>query len=165
MHYGILGACLFLSLTLEATVFTNLTLWGIKPDLLLIVVIIYGLFRGSVPGARLGFVYGLVEDLLLGHFVGLNAAGKMLIGYSMGWGEKRFFKDNIFVPVFTVFTGSIVFLFLYLLLYSLVSGINHFTAFRQMAIPLALYNTVVGTLIYKPLARSLTEGLLRIDRW
>lgn len=165
MHYGILGACLFLSLTLEGTIFNNLTLWGIKPDLLLVIVIIYGLFRGSVPGAQLGFVYGLVEDLLLGHFVGLNAASKMLIGYGMGFGEKRFFKDNIFVPVFTVFTGTIVFLFLYLSLYSLVSGISHLTAFRQMAIPLAMYNTIVGTLVYKPLARSLTDGLLRIDRW
>ncbi|NLC76806.1 MAG: rod shape-determining protein MreD [Clostridia bacterium] len=165
MHYLVLGAYLFLSLTLEATLFNNLTIWGVKPDLLLILVIIYALFRGSVPGAQLGFFYGLVEDLLLGNFVGLNAAGKMLVGYGIGWGEKRFFKDNLFVPVFTVSVGTVAFLFLYVLLYSIVSGTGHFTAFRQMALPLALYNTLIGTVVYKPLARSLTDGLLRIHRW
>lgn len=164
MAYVILGAALFLSLTLEATLFTHLTLHGIKPDLLLVLVIIFSLFRGSVPGAQLGFVYGLVEDLLLGNYIGLNAACKMLVGYVIGWIGKRFFKDNLLVPVLSVFTGTLGFLLLYLLLFSLVTGGSAWGAFSDMALPLCLYNTLLGLLLYRPLYRSLTEGILRLER-
>ncbi|HHW07704.1 MAG TPA: rod shape-determining protein MreD [Clostridia bacterium] len=164
MHYFILGAALFLSLTLEATLFNHLTLAGVKPDLLLVLVIIYSLFRGSAAGAKLGFVYGLVEDLLLGNYVGLNAACKMLVGYAIGWGEKRFFKDNILVPVFAVFTGTLGFLLIYFMLFSLVAGGGAWAPFSHMVLPLCAYNTLLGILLYRPLYRSLTEGLLRPER-
>lgn len=164
MHYVILGAILFLCLTLEATLFDELTFYGVKPDLLLVLVIIYAFFRGSVRGAKLGFVFGIAEDLLMGRFVGLNAASKMLIGYLIGWGERRFYKDNLLVPIIIVFGGTIVSHFLYLAFFTVVSGKGQMLAFKQFTLPLALYNTVMGLLIYKPFARSLTHGLLRIHR-
>jgi len=163
--YLVLGVALFLSLALEATLFNHLTLAGVKPDLLLVLVIIYSLFRGSVAGAGLGFIYGLVEDLLLGNYIGLNAACKMLVGYASGWGEKRFFKDHLLVPVLSVFTGTLGFLLLYLMLFSLVAGAGAWATFSRMVLPLCFYNTLLGTLLYRPLYRSLTEGLLRPERW
>lgn len=160
MHYVILGAALFLSLALEGTLFNSLTVFGVKPDLLLILVIIYSLFRGSIPGAKLGFVYGLAEDLLFGNFVGLNAASKMLVGYAIGWGERRFFKDNLLVPIMSVLVGTLGFLAIYLLLFSFVSGGKYWTAFSDMVLPLCFYNTLLGSLIYQPLSRW-----LRPKRW
>lgn len=164
MHYAILSAALFLSLALGATLFDELTFYGVKPDLLLVIVIIYALFRGSVRGAQLGFLYGLAEDLIMGRFVGLNAASKMLVGYMIGWGERRFYKENFLVPIATVFLGTIVSHFLYALFFTIVSGKGQFAYFRQFVLPLALYNTIMGLAIYKPFTGSLTKGLLRIQR-
>lgn len=164
MHYFILGGALFLSLALQATLFDGLTIQGVKPDFLLILIIIYALFKGSVSGAGLGFVYGLAEDLLLGRFIGINAGVKMLIGYMAGWGERRFYKDNILVPIVTIFIGTMVSHFLYVLFLTIVSGKSQFMLFRQFFLLFALYNTFSGLFIYRPFARFLTKGPIRSHR-
>lgn len=162
MHYLILSAILFLSLTLESTLFDQLTFYGVKPDLLLVLVLFYGLFRGSISGAKLGFFYGLAEDLLLGRFVGLNAATKMLVGYLIGLGERRFFKNNLILPILVVFGGTLLSHFMYTLLFSLISGYGQFILFRQYALPLAVYNAIMGLIIYKPFTKYLTKETLRV---
>lgn len=162
MHYLILSVILFLSLTLETTLFDQLTFYGVKPDLLLILILFYALFRGSVSGAKIGFFYGLAEDLLLGRFVGLNAATKMLIGYLVGLGERRFFKDNLILPVLLVFGGTLLSHLLYVSLFTLISGYGQFVLFRQYALPLAIYNVIMGIFIYRPFSKFLMKEFIRI---
>ncbi|MFA5535823.1 MAG: rod shape-determining protein MreD [Bacillota bacterium] len=157
MHYFILAVLLFLSLTLETTVFDLFTFYGAKPDFLLILVLFYALFRGSIAGAKIGFIFGLAEDLLLGRFVGLNAATKMLIGYLAGFGERKLFKDNLILPLLVVFIGSILSHLIYIFFFSLVSGLNQFILFRQFALPLAAYNSLMGFIIYKPFSKYMTR--------
>ena len=162
MHYFTLAILLFLSLTLETTFFDLFTFYGVKPDFLLILVLFYSLFRGSIAGAKIGFIFGLAEDLLLGRFVGLNAATKMLIGYLTGFGERKLFKDNLILPLLVVFGGSVLSHLIYISFFSLVSGVNQFVLFRQFALPLAAYNSLMGLIIYKPFSSFVTKEFTSI---
>lgn len=165
MHVLVLGIIFFFSLALQSTLFSYISYHGIKPDLLAIIIIFYSLFHGSIPGARLGFIYGLVEDLILGRFIGLSALSKGITGYLIGLGEKRFFKENFLVPLLASFSGTVVCQVVYLLLLNLVSGENVWLRFKEVVLPQALYNSLLGLLMYSKFARSATRGILRRSRY
>ena len=61
------------SLILQTTILPFLSLGGVMPDLLLVLVIFTALFYGSLAGGVVGFVVGLTQDLLGGHYLGLGA--------------------------------------------------------------------------------------------
>ena len=50
-----------------------IAIYGIVPDLLLLATVSYAFLRGSVWGGFVGFALGLMEDLSVGSFFGLNA--------------------------------------------------------------------------------------------
>jgi rod shape-determining protein MreD len=154
----------FISLSLQSTLFSDLSYRGVKPDLLAIIVIFYSLFHGTLSGAGLGFIYGLGEDLILGRFVGLNALAKGITGYVIGLGEKRVFKENFLVPLLVCFSGTVLCQVVYLLLLSLVSGENVWLRFKGVILPQALYNSLLGLLIYGKFAKSATRGILKRSR-
>ena len=71
----------------------------ITPNLLLILVVSFGFMCGSRTGIWLGFVTGLLLDLLYGDFVGFNALLYMSLGYMNGRFCKVFFDEDLKVPM------------------------------------------------------------------
>ncbi|MCL1848126.1 MAG: rod shape-determining protein MreD [Clostridiales bacterium] len=82
------------------------------PDFLLIITVFNAMFHSAFHGGVTGFVIGLAEDLFFGRFIGLNAMAKCVVGILSGSLSKSIFKENIWVPVMNVFTGSILSLFI-----------------------------------------------------
>ncbi|TDA70051.1 MAG: rod shape-determining protein MreD [Clostridia bacterium] len=108
---------LVLGLGLETTV--SLYLPAV-PDLLLVAVALEALFYGPRQGAVIGLLYGLIEDIYLGRYIGLNALVKTLVGYGIGWGENRIYRDNLLVPVLVLVTATLAANLLWLLVALLV---------------------------------------------
>mgnify|MGYP003940386201 CR=1 FL=1 len=71
----------------------------VRPDLVLLLVVMWGLLGGPVQGGIVGALGGLVVDLFSGRFIGMGILTKGLVGVLVGWLEPRFFKDNLIVPV------------------------------------------------------------------
>jgi len=97
-------------LILQATLLAELNLFGvgIKPDLVLIVVVSYGLLKGPWYGAVIGLAAGLGADLFSGGVLGVGALAKMATGFMAGLLEKAIFKDNLLVPVLSLLAGTMV---------------------------------------------------------
>ncbi|WP_162490022.1 rod shape-determining protein MreD [Neomoorella thermoacetica] len=136
-------------LVLEATLLPALKLAEVKADLLTIVLTIYALFQGPSRGAVLGFGYGLLEDLYLGRYVGLNALSKMLTGYIIGLGKDRLNQDNWLVPgimaFFAIICQGLLVLFLTLLAgfrFPLLAGLE------AVILPMSFYNACLALLGY-----------------
>ncbi len=89
----------FIVLVLQSTVFNKLIIFNTKPDLLIIVMVFFILWYGDISGAKIGFLYGLLEDLVTGKFIGINCLSKMITGYIVGLFEGKLYRDNILVPV------------------------------------------------------------------
>ncbi len=100
------GGLVLVSLVLQSTLLASVTIFGVKPDLLLILVVIYAMYNGPVFGAKFGFVVGLVLDLTVGQMIGLQAFSKMLIGIGVGLSVEKLFRDSVFVPVTAVLLGT-----------------------------------------------------------
>ncbi len=73
MRYFLIAIMLVFCLILQGTVFYFWNWAGIKPDLVMLLVIYIALHSRLLPGALWGLGIGILEDLYLGHFVGMYA--------------------------------------------------------------------------------------------
>lgn len=141
-------------LILQTTILPLMRIWGIMPDLLLVLVIFTALFYGSLTGGVVGFAAGLLQDLIGGPYLGLGALSYFLTGYLIGYLESRVNKDNILATFSLVLAGSFVASVAYLLgqglLSSLSLSINLFWRVFGLG---ALYNACLAALLSQPLTR------------
>lgn len=153
----------FVSVILQSTLFHFLKIGGVKPDLLLIIVILSAVMNGKKTGAGLGFAYGLMEDLIAGRYIGLQALTKMLTGYLIGLLERKIFSDNVLVPVVVGGLGTLIHSLLVFVSLFLVGNFDIFSPgnFLNYSLALCLYNLCVSVLVYGPFYRSNTKGFFK----
>lgn len=161
MRYLVLALLGFISLILESTIFNELIIAGVKPDIILVIVILIALFNGPKEGALVGLALGFLEDLYLAKYLGLNAVTKFSIGLMMGFMEKRMYKDNFLVPVAALFFGTLAYAIFYLIFANIVGYHLSFERVLQVAIPGAIYNSCFAPFIYGKFYKSATRGVLK----
>ncbi len=149
-------ACIVLafiaSLILQTTILPFLSLGGVMPDLLLVLVIFTALFYGSLAGGVGGFVVGLAQDLLRGHYLGLGGLSCLVAGYLMGYLKQRVNTDNILVTFSLVLAGSFIAGAVNLLGQGILSGsVLSLRLFWSVSAAGALYNACLAALLFKPL--------------
>ncbi|QGP92432.1 hypothetical protein MGLY_18140 [Neomoorella glycerini] len=136
-------------LILEATLLPALKMAGVKADLLTVILVIFAFLKGAPRGAALGFIYGLLEDLYLAKFLGLNALTRMVSGYLVGLSKDWLNQDNLLGPGILAFLATIGQGFLFLL-------VGHLAGFKYpwlagllaVVLPTALYNGCLALLGY-----------------
>ncbi len=150
MRFWVLTIGVILGVAIQATWLAGLNLPGqVIPDLVLIMVISYGLLRGPDEGLLFGLLSGFFLNLLSGGIIGIEALSKMMAGYSAGLLEKNIFKDNLLVPVIAVFLGTVIFDSVSLLMYiAFKANYNFWGAMLTTVLPQALYSSVLAPLIY-----------------
>lgn len=99
MRYVILVLLPVLSIFLQSTLFHSCSINGSIPDMVLIFVVFYALFNEAPRGTIYGFLCGLLEDLYMGNFIGMNALSKGIVGYLVTRFEVSVFRENALVGV------------------------------------------------------------------
>ena len=92
----------------QVTVFPHLRLFGVVPDLGLLVAIAVGYQEGPEAGALVGFVAGLGYDLFLETPLGLSALAYALVGYGVGIIESSLLRAPRWLPSLLGFVGGLV---------------------------------------------------------
>ena len=104
--FGIQALYVVVLYVLQSSVLPLLAWHEISADLLLVAVVSVSFLRGSREGVAFGFFVGLLQDLATGTFFGVNIFSKMVIGYGCGAFTRQFFKEQYFLPVFSVVAAS-----------------------------------------------------------
>jgi rod shape-determining protein MreD len=151
------GLVLFVAALFQAAIFSSFEIRGGAPDVLLVVVVSLGLLRGSIAGAILGFLGGLVVDLLTLETLGLTSLVLTLAGFWAGryaetTARGRRLPVLVAVGVVTVLAGFFGFVLHYLLgddvvaRHALVTALIPTTVLNlAIALPVhALIRAVVG---------------------
>lgn len=82
--------------------------WLPAPDVLLIIVIIFS-FQYTFPlGGGLSFLFGLMQDVLSGGIIGLNAFSKTAVFSLSRWIRKRFYFSHVASKIAMVFFGALI---------------------------------------------------------
>jgi rod shape-determining protein MreD len=155
MKYLKVGLLLLITAVAQTTILAWVTIFSVRIDLFLIVVVSFGLLKGRKSGLAIGFIAGLIQDIFVGRFIGLHAVSKMIVGYLLGLMEQKVFKENLFVSVVAVFLGTLmaefIIWFISLFLFWHYPFLN---AVKQVILPSALVNAIFAPLVYSRLYKS-----------
>ena len=165
MRFYLLVLLMLVALFVQVTLLGFITIWGVKPDLVLIIITFNAFLRGSKEGALIGFLGGLFEDLAVGSYIGMNALSMMAAGYLIGLAESKLYKDSLIMVSFLVWFSSFTAQVLNYLLLSMVEVyISPGVAFISVIIPTAIYTAVVAPLFYRKFCHSNHRGLLYTEK-
>ena len=143
MKYWVVAAILFFNIILQSTLLPFLQIVGIQPDTLIVLVTCFGLLGGTGFGMFTGMAGGLLQDILYGTPVGLNALYYMIIGYLTGLLHERIFVDRFIAPTFIVFCASLLRgLMMLSFLYFTRTPVPMDYGFTLVILPEALYTAV-----------------------
>jgi rod shape-determining protein MreD len=151
-------AALAVATVLQAGLAPHLAVFGVVPNLLLLVVVTLAIFEGPIAGSVSGFVAGLLMDLLGTAVVGPWALVLAVVGYTAGMLGANMFAEGWLLPVTVVFVASLLAEASYGVLLSVLGAGGPFlVTFGRIVIPAAVYNTALAVLVYPWLGRLLAQ--------
>lgn len=149
-------ALLVLAAALQTAVLPVVSVGGFRPDLLLLLVIAFAVLDGPEAGVRIGFVAGLLTDLLLAtSAIGVGALTMAVVGYAVGTARPYLAPNSSTAPLLLCFAGSVVGS---LLLGTLSSVLGDAAASPDLLLTVALFVGVVHTVLMIPVL-SLTRAV------
>ena len=138
-----------LCFVLQTTLFKSLSFANISPNLLIIAVSSFGFMRGKKEGLWVGFFCGLLIDIFCGKYIGLYALIYMYIGFINGLFQKRFYPDDIKLPMLLIGGSDIVYnLVVYLVMFLFRSRFAIADYFTSIILPEFVYTMVITIFLY-----------------
>jgi rod shape-determining protein MreD len=146
---GRLAVVLLAGWIAQAAIVPFISFGGIQPDIILIIICLFGFFGGPVPGAVAGLAGGLLHDLLVPGNLGLGMLAKTLTGYLSGQVERTILGNATLMPMLVVGALSILSQIIYLgLAFLMGQQIELIVAMRAVVLPSALYTALLGLFFF-----------------
>lgn len=150
-----------ISFALQSTVFQYISIMGIKPNLMLILIISISLLKDKKVGGYVGLSAGLLQDILFGNVIGINGLIYFLIGYTVGLFNGSMFKGNPLVPFLVTFISTIFSNIMYFIFYYFSSAdITFVRMLTNIALIEAIYNSILSVFIFILIRRLYTAPKL-----
>jgi rod shape-determining protein MreD len=134
---------------LQATILPHLTVWGVFPDLPLLVVVSWSLLRGVREGVVWGFIAGVAVDLLSGAPFGAATLPAIAVCLLAGLGQTTVFGAHVALPMLAMFLATILYDLLFLLVVS-ISGqaVIWLDSLLRIILPAAALNALLTPLAF-----------------
>jgi rod shape-determining protein MreD len=145
-------------LLLQSTVFWNLKLLGVRPELMYLITIVIAILEGPNEGAVTGFAAGLAQDFLLNQPKGITALTLTLLGYAAGLARQYIVSPSPLLPTILVGIGTAAGIAFYQVVAFLLGQLEEtFTYAVRVTLLTALYGALLTPIVY-PLLRRVIEG-------
>lgn len=149
-------ASLLAAAVLQVGLAPYLGLGGVVPNFLLLVVVTLALVRGPATGTTVGFVAGVLFDLLGTGPIGPMALVLAVVGYVAGLLHEAMFAEGWLLPLTVLAIASLSAELAYGLVLDLLGvGGPFWISLLTKMLPGAVYDTVLALLVYPWLARYL----------
>lgn len=153
-----------ISFLLQSTLFSQFTIGGACPNLLMIAVASLGFSEGKRTGIYAGFFSGILLDISFGSFYGMNALLYMYCGYLCGYFKKYIFTKDIKMPIILISFSDLLYSILFYFFSFMLNGKFHFIFYlKNIIIPEVIYTTLIACIIY-PLIHSITAYIDRKEK-
>jgi len=145
----ILIASVLLCLILQITLIGGIQAKGGKPDLLLILLVLWAWNTDWKQGLLAGFFIGLLEDILFSPLLGLNAFSLSLTGFVVGEVKERVYEENVVALLLVTAAASLL---NGIVFFSWARIFNIFSSFlgkiSSLTLPTSLYNCLLMFFIF-----------------
>lgn len=151
MKRKIITVCIIIAcFVLECTVFQRISFASITPNLMIIVTSSFGFMRGKREGMMVGFLSGLLIDIMFSDLIGFYTLIYTVLGYANGFFRKIFYDDDIKLPLILIATsdflyGNIVCIFMFIMR----SRFNYFYYMKSIIFPELIYTILVTLVLYQ----------------
>ncbi len=153
-----LAVVIVTALLLQSTVFAQMKLLGVKPELMYLVTIIVAILEGPREGAVVGFVGGMAQDFLLNTPKGITALTLTLLGYAMGLARQYIVSPSPLLPTALVAAGTFIGTAFWQVMATLLGQYDEPLGYAvKVCLLTALYGAILTPIFY-PLLRRMLEG-------
>jgi len=133
----------------QTTAMPHLAIAGVKPNLMLLVVISGSLLYGLKGGSIWGFFGGLGLDVFSGAPFGVSTLALLVIGFLASLGEKSIFRTHLaFIPLTALIATPVYHLVCLSLLQVMGWPISWTDSLIRIVLPSALLNTALMLPVY-----------------
>ncbi|MCC6169566.1 MAG: rod shape-determining protein MreD [Caldilineaceae bacterium] len=156
--YYLMIPLILLAGLLQSTAATRIKVNGVKPDLVLILVVVGTLVYGPRLGLLWAFIGGVVLDIFSGGPLGASSLALMAAVLVAGIGHRTLSRFNLLVPIGAMALGTAVYGVAYL---ALLSVLQYFRV-AQHSLPwgLTVQNILAPALVYNTTLMILLLPLL-----
>lgn len=134
---------------LQTTTFQTLSFANIAPNLIIIIVSSFGFMRGRKEGMYIGAFCGLLIDIFCGSYLGVYALLYMYIGYINGLFRKRFYPDDIKLPLLLIAGSDVALnLLVYFFMFLFRNRLDFIYYLTAVIIPELVYTMVITIFFY-----------------
>ena len=145
---------------IQAVMVPHLSVWGVKPDMGLIVVCLIGLFAGELEGLLVGLALGWVMSLFSAEDLTTSIVLKGGVGYVAGLAGKQVAHLTPVVLVMGLLATSCLAGIFAAFSLKLHEEQGLWLAIRTVVLPQACFNAVVGGALY-----WLVWSRVTVERW
>jgi len=153
-RWGFALCAALLAFAIQTSLLAPLSVGGIRPDLVLVVVVAFALHYGPLEGLLLGLAVGFAVDVYGGRLIGMGGLSKLVSGAVAGVMGEKVFREHVLVPAAIAgaasFTGNLVYLALvraFGIGWPILHGVQH------VIFPSAAYDALACLILYPLLAR------------
>ena len=100
---------IFLALLLQASWINSLAIYGIAPDIVIIILVFIAFTRGQIEATILGFISGLLIDIYdPGTRLGVNALANSLVGFFAGYSRVSIAAEALQAQAAILFAATLL---------------------------------------------------------
>jgi len=164
MRILITSLIIFISFIFQSTILGYVEFFGIRPNITLIIVVSVAILRSDIEGAVAGFFTGLLQDIVFGGAIGLNALLYMCIGAVCGKPFKDFYRENYLLPIVLVAGATVFYEFgIFIATFLFRGRLDMLYYIQRIIIPSLSYNAFLAFPIYR-IIYSINKALENKER-
>lgn len=138
--------CIFL---FQIYVIDGRELFGVKPNVILISVIVMSLWYGLYAGTIYGFFIGITTDIMFGNSFGIFTLSYILVGIIIGYLNYNYRRESKISLLYLTIFGTCIFEFVQYFIYLFLNtdGFNIMYLIIQILIS-SLLNVILAFILY-----------------
>lgn len=148
-----IATAVLLGYVVQASVVPFIAIWGVRPDLLLVVLVHAALMRGPTTGVIVGFASGFLLDIASPQTLGANALARSVVGFAVGHVWESVERGSLLAGTLAVFGATLLHDVIYLAVIAMTTRGSFPSSLLTLALPAAVYTTAVAAPLLMLLGR------------
>lgn len=142
------------SFLVQCTLLNYMAVFGVTPNILLVLTIIYSFFFKKMDGIAFSVIFGLIQDLFFGQIVGISSLIYLAVGVFLKMMRSVVYRDNKLLLILVTAVVTLFFTSAYWALNSMMLQADMSLVYWLKSVPVSIVYNYIVLLLLLPVARK-----------